>query len=124
MKPEGVFISIGRGLAVDEVALAEALASKSIAAAAVDVFKEEPLPEGSPLWSAENVLLTVRIFVPCALIARSESDLVALQWSQSHNADFTSDYFDLGWRVFQDNLRAYRAGDAQLPTAIALDLGY
>jgi D-2-hydroxyacid dehydrogenase (NADP+) len=59
MKPEGVFISIGRGLAVDEIALAAALESKSIAAAAIDVYKAEPLPESSPLWMAENVLLTV-----------------------------------------------------------------
>jgi hypothetical protein len=44
---------------------------------------------------------------------------------QSHNADFTADYFDLGWKVFQDNLRAFRAGaTSEMPTAITTSLGY
>ena len=78
----GVFISIGRGLAVDEEALATALENKSIAGAAVDVFKTEPLPQESRLWQCENALIT------------------------SHNADFTDDYFTLGcvrlpWHVYE-----------------------
>lgn len=100
MKPSGVFISIGRGLAVDEDALAAALSSNKIAGAAVDVFKTEPLPETSPLWECENLILT------------------------AHNADFTSDYFELGWDVFSENLMAFAAGQSPLKTEIAKSAGY
>jgi len=46
MKPSAYFINIGRGATVDERALAEALAKRRIAGAAVDVFAEEPPPKG------------------------------------------------------------------------------
>lgn len=62
MKNSAVFISIGRGVCVDEDALASALTSGEIAGAAVDVFKTEPLPETNPLWDCDNVLLSVRVF--------------------------------------------------------------
>merc|ERR1712039_460999 len=58
MKPSAVFISIGRGSAVDEEALIEALQENRIAGAALDVYATEPLPKSSVLWSLENVLLT------------------------------------------------------------------
>ena len=44
----------GAGLAA---ALARHLASGSLAAAALDVFEEEPLPADSPLWDMANVLI-------------------------------------------------------------------
>ncbi|WP_395516466.1 2-hydroxyacid dehydrogenase [Pseudorhizobium flavum] len=40
--PNGVFINVGRGTSVDEEALAEALRSRTIAAAGLDVFYDEP----------------------------------------------------------------------------------
>ena len=46
----------------------------------------EPLPQSSPLWSSERLLLT------------------------AHNADFTDDYFEQGWRVWAANLDALQAG--------------
>jgi phosphoglycerate dehydrogenase-like enzyme len=46
-----VIINVGRGNSIDEEALAEALLKKKIAAAFLDVFKEEPLSETSPLSS-------------------------------------------------------------------------
>lgn len=58
MKPIGVFINIGRGAVVDEPALIDALQTKRILGAALDVFVEEPLPKTSPLWKLENVLLS------------------------------------------------------------------
>ena len=61
MKKTSIFLSIGRGLAVDEDALAAALISKSIGGAAVDVFKQEPLPKTSDLWKCDNLILTVCI---------------------------------------------------------------
>ncbi len=53
-----IFINVGRGSAVDEGALVEALRSKQIAGAVLDVFEAEPLPESSPLWDLPNVFIT------------------------------------------------------------------
>lgn len=49
MKRSAVLINVGRGNAIDERALAEALRERRIAAAFLDVFRHEPLPESSPL---------------------------------------------------------------------------
>lgn len=49
MRRSAVLINVGRGNAVDENALAEALAERRIAAAFIDVFRHEPLSESSPL---------------------------------------------------------------------------
>jgi phosphoglycerate dehydrogenase-like enzyme len=51
-------INVGRGPVVDEAALIRALQSKKIAAAALDVFEHEPLPQNSPLWAMPNVLIS------------------------------------------------------------------
>ena len=58
MKPECIFVNVGRGGVVDEAALTEALEERSIAGAALDVFQEEPLPPDSPLWDLPNVLVS------------------------------------------------------------------
>jgi phosphoglycerate dehydrogenase-like enzyme len=58
MKPESVFISIGRGDVVDEQSVVELIQSKSLRGAALDVFQQEPLPVDSPLWECENLILT------------------------------------------------------------------
>jgi phosphoglycerate dehydrogenase-like enzyme len=58
MNPGARFINVGRGDAVDEPALLEALQGGRIAGAALDVFAEEPLPEDSPFWALENVIVS------------------------------------------------------------------
>lgn len=58
MKESAILINIGRGNAVDEDALVRSLKNKVIKGAVLDVFKEEPLPETSPLWEVENLLIT------------------------------------------------------------------
>lgn len=58
MKREAVFVNIARGDTVNETALIAALKDKSIKGALLDVFHEEPLPAGNPLWELDNVLIT------------------------------------------------------------------
>jgi len=61
MKPTARFVNVGRGATVDEAALVEALRNGTIAGAALDVFEEEPLPEDSPLWDMEQVIVCPHI---------------------------------------------------------------
>ena len=63
------------------------------------VYKQEPLPAESPLWGCDNVLMT------------------------AHNADLTADYFSLGWKVWLENLAAYRSS-ATLATPVNTAEGY
>jgi phosphoglycerate dehydrogenase-like enzyme len=53
-----VFINVGRGNAVDEPALVEALKEGKLAAAVLDVFEKEPLPESHPFWTTPNLYMT------------------------------------------------------------------
>lgn len=59
LMPRGAgFLSIGRGQAIDEKAMAEALRSGQLGGAVLDVFEIEPLPETSPLWEMDNVVIS------------------------------------------------------------------
>lgn len=99
MKPSAVFISLGRGPVVDESALVAALQQRSIAGAACDVFEVEPLPQNSPLWECDNLLLT------------------------AHNADLTEDFYDRGWRVWRENYESLEQG-TPFATPVDLEAGY
>jgi (S)-sulfolactate dehydrogenase len=61
MKPDAVLINAARGGVVNESALADALRSRRIAAAILDVFEIEPLPGGGPLSNVPNLILTPHI---------------------------------------------------------------
>lgn len=87
MKPSARFVNVGRGATVVEAALVDALASGGIAGAALDVFDEEPLPAGSPLWDMEHVIVC----------PHNSGDV------DGWEADFAA--------VFYDNVRRYLGGE-------------
>jgi glyoxylate reductase len=61
MKRTAVFINTARGPVVDQNALYEALRTRQIAAAGIDVFEKEPLPADDPLLELENAVLLPHI---------------------------------------------------------------
>jgi D-3-phosphoglycerate dehydrogenase len=61
MKPTAVIVNTARGALIDPEALTEALSEGRIAAAALDVFEDEPLPMNSPLREAPNLILTPHV---------------------------------------------------------------
>jgi phosphoglycerate dehydrogenase-like enzyme len=88
MQPTALIINVGRGPVIDESALVRALQAQKIAGASLDVFEHEPLPETSPLWGMDNVLIS------------------------PHCTDRTidPDFMDLSMQVFIDNFHRYRQG--------------
>lgn len=61
MKKTAVLINVGRGAVIDEAALIDALRTKRIAGAGLDVFEVEPLPADSPLWTLDNVIVSPHV---------------------------------------------------------------
>lgn len=59
-----LFINVGRGSAVDESALIQALETGAIAGAILDVFEQEPLPAEHPFWSTPNTIVTSHTSAP------------------------------------------------------------
>jgi phosphoglycerate dehydrogenase-like enzyme len=90
MKPESLFVNVGRGSAVDEEALGNALRSGHLASAAIDVARQEPLPPESPLWD-----------IPRLLISPHSATSPDRFWSNLHE-------------LFRDNVRRYLAGEPLL----------
>jgi phosphoglycerate dehydrogenase-like enzyme len=90
MQPDAYLINVGRGTLVDEAALIQALQTRRIAGAALDVFAEEPLPEDSPLWSLDNVLIT------------------------PHTAGVTESLWERHYELIAENLRRLRDGRPML----------
>ncbi|MBM3735957.1 MAG: D-2-hydroxyacid dehydrogenase [Acidobacteria bacterium] len=61
MKSNGYFIAVSRGELYDTPALVQALDSKKLAGAGLDVTVPEPLPKGHALWKFENVIVTPHV---------------------------------------------------------------
>lgn len=61
MTPAATFVNLGRGEQVVEADLLDALDNGRLAAAVLDVFREEPLPAAHPFWSHPKVLVTPHV---------------------------------------------------------------
>lgn len=61
MKKDSYLINTSRAEVMEEKPLCEALVNKQIAGAAIDVFWQEPIPQGHPLLLCDNVTLTPHI---------------------------------------------------------------
>ncbi|KIH81940.1 D-2-hydroxyacid dehydrogenase [Pseudomonas batumici] len=85
-KPTGLFINVGRGVAVVDADLVEALKEGHLAGAVIDVCRQEPLPQRHPFWTAWGLLLT------------------------GHSSAPTSPGMMV--QLFVENLRAYQGGEA------------
>ena len=77
MKPSAIFINIGRGKVVDLAALTRALMNGELAGAGLDVFEEEPLAEGHPLWGMGNVMITPHVAAHSDRIEERRIGLIA-----------------------------------------------
>jgi D-3-phosphoglycerate dehydrogenase len=58
MKKSAILVNTGRGALVERDALLDALTSKKIAGAGLDVFHDEPLKPGDPILGLDNVVLS------------------------------------------------------------------
>jgi len=99
MKHNAVLINLGRGPTISERAMIKALSENRIRGAALDVFDQEPLPEGHPFYSMQNVLLS------------------------PHCADHTIDWHDNAMRFFLAQLQRFRSGHALL-NVVDKTMGY
>ena len=61
MRPDAWLVNVARGALVDTEALVAALEAGAVAGAALDVTDPEPLPDGHPLWSMPNVIITPHV---------------------------------------------------------------
>lgn len=100
MKPSAVFFNIGRGDAVIEEDLLEAVQEGEIAHAILDVFREEPLPKDNPFWEEENVTIT------------------------PHVAAKTVNYVPRAMAIFEENLSTYIDGKTDYVNEIDVRRGY
>jgi phosphoglycerate dehydrogenase-like enzyme len=99
MKSTAVLINVGRGPVIEEEALVRALSNGRIKGAALDVFDQEPLPQGHPFYQLENVLLS------------------------PHCADHTPDWLDNAMRFFVAQFERFRKGEPLL-NVVDKKLGY
>ncbi len=99
MKASAVIVNVGRGPVIDQAAMVRALTEKRIKGAGLDVFEQEPLPAGDPMYRLENVLLS------------------------PHCADHTADWLNQAMRFFIEQDRRFSQGEA-LENVVNKSLGY
>ncbi|MFH1604549.1 MAG: D-2-hydroxyacid dehydrogenase [Pseudomonadota bacterium] len=89
MKPSAYLINLGRGDVLDDEALIKAMDEGRIAGAALDVFREEPLPRDHPFWSRKNIIIT------------------------PHVGGAFDEYAKRTLPIIQENMRKFLAGDTE-----------
>ena len=99
MKPNALFINVGRGSTVDTDALVEAVRTGGIGGAGIDTVDPEPLPDDHPLWSMSGVIVS------------------------PHIAGVSPDRGVRNRRSFLDNLRRFSAGEP-LTCVVDPEAGY
>lgn len=99
IKKGACLINISRGSNIEESALVEALKRGDLRGAALDVFEEEPLPEESPLWGMENVIIT------------------------PHNSWISEMRNERRYNIIYENLKRFIAGES-LMNIVNVDRGY
>ncbi|MFZ3578009.1 D-2-hydroxyacid dehydrogenase [Virgibacillus sp. DJP39] len=95
-----VFLNMGRGSAVSGEVILEAIQSKEIAHAILDVFEKEPLPAEHPLWLEENITIT------------------------PHLSGLTPNYQIRALEIFEQNLHTYRQNGTNFINRIDITRGY
>jgi phosphoglycerate dehydrogenase-like enzyme len=100
MKKTACFINIGRGPTVNQTDLVDALKSNRIGGLVADVYEEEPLPEDSPLWGLENVILA------------------------PHIAGVSPNYLERAMDVITHNLKVYVNQSGEMINVIDCSSGY
>lgn len=99
MRSNAFLINIGRGEHIEDAALIDALQRGGIAGAAIDAFRDEPLPADHPFWTLPNLVLT------------------------PHISGYTPQYFDKMLALFEENLDRYLRGQP-LRNVVDKRLGY
>ena len=99
MKPNAVIMNVGRGPVINENAKIAALSSNQIRGAALDVFDQEPLPQGHPLFDLANVLLS------------------------PHSADRVTGWLEIAVEVFLNNFERFDKGE-ELMNVVDKKAGY
>lgn len=99
MKRGAYLVNVARGGLIDDDALVHALESGRLGGAALDAFRQEPVPEGHPLWGRPDILA-----------------LPHVTWSSTHTLD------DFKWR-FAAQLRTWLSGGTPADL-VDLDAGY
>lgn len=99
IKKGAFLVNIARGSIIEEAALIQALQQGSIRGAALDVFDEEPLPESSPFWQMDSVIVT------------------------PHNSWVSEARNERRYNIVYENLKRYITGKS-LMNVVDIDKGY